>query len=178
VPYTVAHTTGSARGPGDSAVGVKYRYYDNDQTGLSLAIYPQIKARTLGANARDPSDPGETGATVVLPLLLTQEFLRASITANLGLEQGSNHPHSGGFASFGAGTRFTNALAGMAELAVADFNLPDQRRTRLNLGVKRKFSERKALAAGLGYDVQAPADADRQFYATLSYQRLFGSESR
>lgn len=169
-------TTTTASGIGNSLFGVKYRFYDNEESGLSLALYPQIGARTPGARLAADGGTAGAGTTLIFPLLLTWEFERFSVTGNLGLEHESAPSHSEAFVSFGAGTRLTSRLAAMAEIALVDFNLPDERRTRLNVGGRFKLSERHALVGSIGHDLQAAADLETQWGVSLAYQRFFVSE--
>ena len=72
VPYVVTcnsrfdengkRTTEQASGVSSSNVGVKYRFYDNDRSGLSLAVYPQVEFRTPGSKLEgEPDEDGEGG---------------------------------------------------------------------------------------------------------------------
>jgi hypothetical protein len=66
VPYVVTcntrfdengeRTTEQASGVSSSKVGVKYRFYDNDRSGLSLAVYPQMEFRTPGSKLEGEPD--------------------------------------------------------------------------------------------------------------------------
>ena len=72
VPYVVTRntkfdengerTTEQASGVSSSQVGLKYRFYDNDRSGLSLAVYPQVEFRTPGSKLEgEPDEGGEGG---------------------------------------------------------------------------------------------------------------------
>jgi signal transduction histidine kinase len=158
------------RGVGDSIVGLKYRFYDDDASGVSLALYPQLRVRTPGA-ARAVS---EGGNSVILPLLLTAEFSRASITANLGVEKSSQADRADYFASFGAGTRLNDRIALMAEIAAQDLDDAQQRRVIFNLGLKLKLAGKQSLLASVGHDLRAPDGESSNSYVTVAYQRLIG----
>lgn len=159
----------STNGIGDSTLGLKYRFYDNTDTGLSLAIGPQLEFRTPGESKRI----AEGGTSLIFPLLLTKEFEHASITANAGVQF-----NPGGerrvFASFGAGKRLTDHVAFLAEIAGTNLNASNEKHVLLNFGLKRKISETQSLSGALGRDVYAGRDEQRQTYFTLSYQKLFG----
>src|SRR5205085_5880853 len=58
-----------AHGVGDSTFGLKYRFYDNEERGFSMALYPQLRLHTPGAN-REVSQ----GDALSLPLIVTSEF--------------------------------------------------------------------------------------------------------
>ena len=156
-----------AHGVGDSTFGVKYRFYDDKESGLSFALYPQVRFRTPGAN-RAVSDQK---TVVILPLLMTREFEKASITLNAGVEHGDN---SRLFASFGAGTRLSDQLAVFGEIVGTNLNARDERQILLNVGVKRKLSETRSIAASIGHDIHAGGDQPLHRYFLVSFQQLFG----
>ncbi|MBI2801117.1 MAG: transporter [Gammaproteobacteria bacterium] len=179
VPYALEHSTGldasgerisaSERGVGDSIVGLKYRFYDDEERGFSLGLYPQVRFRTPGA--RRALSAGGTG--FILPLLLTKEFASFSITADLGIERSTLEHHSDYFASVGLGTRITDRLAVMVEIAGESLRDPDARRCIVNLGLRRKLNDKQAVVAAIGHDLHA-SDGASSTYFTLAYQRVFG----
>lgn len=103
VPYVVSWNAGfsetgegrtqQASGFSNSRVGLKYRFYDNDRSGLSLGVYPQVEFRTPGSKLEGEPDEGgeggvaEEGVTYTLPILLTKEFQRAPITTISALKE-------------------------------------------------------------------------------------------
>lgn len=160
--------TVSANGVGDSIFGVKYRFYDNKDTGLSFAIYPQIQFRTPGGNRR-VSD----GRTVlILPLVVTREFEHASISANAGSESSSGEQRY--FASFGVGRRLSSDVALLAEIVGTNLNAADEKHVLLNFGLRRKISKTQSLSGSLGRDIYAGGDQSKHNYFNISYQKLLG----
>lgn len=194
VPYVVTRntkfdengvgTTEQASGVSNSKVGLKYRFYDDARSGLSLAVYPQVEFRTPGSKLEGEPDEGgeggvaEEGVTCVLPILLTKEFQRASITANLGAEKTTEDNHLGIAASFGVGTRLTDELAVMGEIAGQDLNRADERRILLNFGFRLKITAKQAFVGSVGHDIQDGADGQKHLYVTLAYQHFFQPKKR
>ena len=194
VPYVVTwnarfdgngdRTTEQASGVSSSKVGVKYRFYGDDQSGLALAIYPQVEFRTPGSKLEGEPDEGgeggvaEEGVTCALPILLTKEFQRASITTNLSAERTTEDNHVGIAASFGVGTRLTDELAVMGEIAGQDLNQADERRILLNFGFRLKISAKHAIVGSVGHDILDGADGQKHFYATLAYQLFLQRKER
>jgi hypothetical protein len=175
VPYVFARTASpvgagsvSANGVGDSIFGVKYRFYDNNDTGLSFAIYPQIQFRTPGGS-HGVSD-GKT--QLILPIIMTREFEHFSITADAGVEVSAAERRY--FASFGVGRRLTDHVALLAEIAGTDLNATDEKRVLLNFGLRRKITDTQSLSGSLGHDIYAGGDQHGQTYFSISYQKLFG----
>ena len=168
----------NTRGVGDSVFGMKYRFYDSDISGLSLAAYPQIAFRTPGASLQKDGAAAETGTSLVLPLLVTKEFERTSITANLGIVGVPHHHHGSLFASFGVGTRLSNRVALMGELAGEGLNLADDRHLRLDAGMRVKLDNRQSISAAVGQDIRRSGDGEKHYYLTLAYQRLIEHDKR
>ena len=162
-----------ARGVANSIVGVKYRFYDNDETNLSLAVYPQIEFRSPGARSSEDGGVADGATTWILPLQLTKDFAHASIAANAGVEKSTDDPHAPLSAGLGAGTRLTNNLAILGEVAGKHLNSADERRIVFDVGLRMKISEKHGVVAALGLDLYA-ADSLRHHYVTVSYQRFIG----
>lgn len=158
----------SAHGVGDSGLGVKYRFYDNNDTGLSFAVYPQVHFRTPGA----PRSVSDNHTVLILPVIMTREFEHSSISANVGVEASSDQRRY--FASFGVGRRLTDHVALLAEIAGTDLNAADEKRVLFNVGIRRKISDTQSIAAALGRDVYAGGDQHARTYFTFAYQKLFG----
>jgi hypothetical protein len=158
-----------AHGVGESTLGVKYRFYDDDASQLSLAVYPQVELRTPGGNSQE--DGGRT--TWTLPLLMTKELEHLAFTGNAGLEKATGEGVRA-FASAGCGTRLSPHLALLGEIVGEDLNRSDERRILLNAGFRFKLDEHQTIGAAVGRDLHA-AD-EKQTYITFSYQRYFGDK--
>ena len=159
----------NGNGFGDSEFGLKYRFYDDKDSGLSFAIAPALQFQTPGANRAISG-----GRTVLeIPLIMTREFSTASITANAGVEASSEQRRY--FAGFGVGTRLSAHLALLGEVVGTDLNATDEKRVLFNVGLRWKLTETQSLSAALGRDVYAGGDQHAQTYFTCVYQKLFGS---
>ena len=150
-PVSGGRTTTTERGVGDSQIGFKYRFYDDEARGLSFAVYPKIHVRTPGGRRT----LSEGGTSFILPLLLTKEFARASISANLGVERSTEDDRTDYFASFGIGTRVTDRTAVLAEVAGEGLLQPDARHYMVDIGLRRKLDDKQVLLASIGRDLHA-----------------------
>jgi hypothetical protein len=150
-------------GTGRFEKGVKWRFYDHD--GLAFAIFPKLVART----SHDFEGPS---SSIVLPLLMTREYERWAMTANLGVEK----PHGESaewFASFGAGTRLGHKTALLAEVVGTGVQDADQRRVAVNLGLRRQLDASHVFAVALGRDVSVPDGESHATSLTATVQWLF-----
>ncbi len=169
IPYMFVRQAGAdAHGVGDSSLGLKYRFYDNTQTGISVAIEPQVEFRTPGANRA----VSEGSTATVIPVIMTREYANASITANAGVAVSAGQHRY--FGSFALGMRINDNVALLGEIAGNNLNASDEKRVLLDLGVRRKISGSQSISAALGRDVHAGGDQSKEVYFTLAYQRIFG----
>lgn len=177
LPYVSLHEdaadglpASSAHGVGDATLGMKYRFYDNADRGISMAVYPQWRVRAPFTDASVSEGPA-----FVLPLILVSEFETFSLTANAGVEFADGERRS--FASFGAGRRLTHDVALLGELAGTDLNGGEERRVALNVGLRRKISDTQSLSMAIGRDVST-GGVPRENHLVLNYQRLFGEAKK
>jgi hypothetical protein len=108
-PYTV--------GIGAAKFGVKFNFYNNEHSGLSLAFYPQIEFEAPGTNSVEKGLV-EAGQTVVLPLLVAREFHYLTFVANAAVNKPVHDPERETTGTFGVGIgrAFTRKVAAMIEL--------------------------------------------------------------
>lgn len=157
----------NADGVGDSIFGVKYRFYDDNDTGLSFAVYPQIQFKT----PEGPRSVSDGRTVLILPVMMTREFRASSISANIGVEASSGEHRY--FASFGVGKRLNDHVALLAEIAGSDLNVT-QRQVLLNVGLRWKISDTQSISGALGRDVYAGGDQLPDTHVVLAYQILVG----
>ena len=162
------HTV-DVRGLGDSVIGVKYRFYDNTDTGLSFAVGPEVKFRTPGASKAI----SDNATSFMFPVMMTKEFEHASISANAGVEVSGGERHY--FASFGVGKRLTDHVALLAEIAGTDLNSPGDKHVLLNVGLRRKLSGTQSISGALGRDIYEGDNTCGLTYISFFYQKLFGN---
>ena len=172
LPYVWLHDDGassSAHGVGDSTLGLKYRFYDNEDRGVSLALYPQVRVRTPGANR----DVSEGGTTFILPVIMVSEFEHFSVSADLGVEASPDDKRW--FGGAGVGWRESNRTALMVALAGEDLN-SDERRWEVGFGLRRKLHEGRSISASIGRDVYAGGGEDLHNHFSLAYSMEFGGK--
>jgi hypothetical protein len=81
-PVEIVHEdgAGTATGPGDVLLGVKWRFFNNDQSQLQLGTYPQLLAPT-GDRVRGL---GQGQPAYVLPLLVQKSWDKWTLYGNVG----------------------------------------------------------------------------------------------
>jgi hypothetical protein len=134
-----AHGDPFAFGIGAATLGVKFNFYTNEQTGLSMSVYPQVEFVPPGTPAVDKG-LAEPGRTLIFPVLVAKEFHEFTFVANGGIEQ-SLHSDEGtpsGVFSVGFGRALTRRVAAEVEVrGETAFASGGDRLWFLNVGVMR-----------------------------------------
>ena len=124
-------------GVGATTLGLKVNFFNNEQTGLSTSVYPQVEFATPGTGAvrKGLAEPGQT---LILPLLVAKEFKYFTIVANGGVERPLHDSRRETTGAFGLaiGLALTRKVAVMTEVrAESTFDLQRDRLVLLNVGV-------------------------------------------
>jgi hypothetical protein len=119
-PYEFTRVDGvNSTGLGRAEFGIKYRFYDHEESDMGIAMYPQLEFAIPGTAAAE-GDEGK-GTTTKLPLLFTRKLaemgkgnvmVSANAALNLSTVPGAEHYVSG---ALGIGFPVTSKLAMMIE---------------------------------------------------------------
>jgi hypothetical protein len=119
VPVTAAREGESpyTRGVGAAKFGLKFNFYRNENSGLSVAFYPQIEFEAPGTNSIEKG-LAEPGQTLTLPMLVAKEFHYFTLVANGAVNKPLHAADRETTATFAAGfgRAFTRKVAAMIEL--------------------------------------------------------------
>lgn len=142
-------------GIGAAQFGLKFNFYENEQRGQSVSFYPQIEFAIPGTNAAE-KNLTNTGQTVILPLLVRQQFKYLILVANGAVDLPIQDPqrHTTGSLGFGAGRAITRYLAAMGEIRTESaFDFKRERLVVVNFGVMRHIRHNIFLYANVGRSV-------------------------
>jgi hypothetical protein len=136
-PYSGIKENGEsyAFGMGGAALGLKFNFYNNEHTGVSMSAYPQLE---LSLPASADKGLAEHGQTLVLPLLVFRELSHAALVVNVDLEQPFHDPErkTTGMFGVGLGRAVTRKFAVMSEIhGESAFDFKTQRTVVWNVGV-------------------------------------------
>ncbi len=181
VPYSNSQSGGSSTAQvGESKVGVKYAFFNDEAAELELAFYPQVALIT-------PSDSEESKrlqTITTLPVLMTKKLGQVtqgdvSLTANLAYNL-SKKPDTKDFiaASVGIGLPLTNRLSAMTEIATEQSFASDEEGNRAavikaNLGVVTTLSKKFLVFASIGHSITSSDGADHE-YGLIGFRVLAG----
>jgi hypothetical protein len=149
-PVTTQQQNGGSYvlGVGPATFGLKFNFYSNEYTGLSIAFYPQVEFEAPGTRsvAKGLAEPGET---LILPLLVSREFHYFTFVANAAIDTPVHDPdrESTGTWGVGVGRAFTRKMATMVELRdETSLDLRDNHLSLINVGVI--YGVRRAIVYG------------------------------
>ena len=145
IPIAAARAGGNPYeiGMGRAAFGLKFNFYNDENRGLRLSIYPQLEFATSGSAEKDLAEKGQT---IVVPLLLSKESKLMTLVANATIEKPVHNAgrEATGELSVGAGRAFFRKLAVMGDLhGESTFDFKRDRQLSINGGVI--YGVRKAI---------------------------------
>jgi hypothetical protein len=137
LPLSAAKQTPAAYqfGLGTAAVGIKVNFYNDENRGVGVSVYPQMKLSTGGGLA---NSAGDHVHALVLPILIAKEFSQLSAVFNAGVEIPfhTSDERNTEELGIGVGRAFFRKTAVMAELrssSTVDFK--EDRTVSTNIGV-------------------------------------------
>jgi hypothetical protein len=169
---------GTRYGLGQDQLGFKWRFYDSEEKGFAVSLFPQVSLN----NPNSSADRGITprSASVILPV----EFSKKLGWLNLNWEAGYNFVHLGGdgyLAGVVAGHDFSEKLEMDAEFyAVGTFH-PAVNADTLGMGARYKIHPPFILLLMAGRSVQGARNGQPYFVGYFGMQfllppRPFGKE--
>ena len=131
-----SNSTGPAfSGHGQTDIGVKHRFYDQD--GLKLAVYPTFKLDDASrVTNTDGSLADSEGRSIYLPLIVSKDLGKYTVVTNVGRRLNLDHTENNSvFTSMAVGRAVGQNMRVMAELASEKTG--DNRRTDVRVGFVR-----------------------------------------
>ncbi|HEU4885433.1 MAG TPA: hypothetical protein VFT45_24510 [Longimicrobium sp.] len=140
-------------GLGDLAVGVKWRFMDQQGARLAdVSVYPQVAARTL--LEADSSADGGRPLQVLLPLEVAHSFGRASANAEVGYAFGADETEL--IAGLVVGWELGSRAEALAEFHQTSVRTTGENERFADVGVRGVLGPHMTLLASAGHSVGAP----------------------
>lgn len=159
----------SKYGLGQDQLGVKWRFYDNEETGFAMAMFPQVSVNNPNNSVRRGITP--RGASLILPV----EFAKKVGPLNVNWEVGYNFARSGGdgyLSGVVVGHDFTDKLEMDAEFyAVGAFH-PAVNSDTLEMGARYKIHPPFILLLMAGRSVENARNGQPYFVGYFGLQIL------
>lgn len=153
-PWLVLDAPGETRrsGLGDLAVGVKWRFMDQQGARRAdVSVYPQVAARTLLQG--DGSADGGRPLQVLLPLEVAHSFGRASANAEVGYAVGEGDDEL--IAGLVVGWELGSRAEALAEFHQTSVRTTGENERFADVGVRGTMSRHLTLLASAGHSVGA-----------------------
>jgi len=115
IPWRVGTTpaAGTVSGLGEALAGVKWRFLDQDTSGIDLGTYPQVGFQTVTSSAR--KGVAQDYTNVILPLTVQRNLGFLSANIEVGWEWRSGE-HSHEFAGLALGKQLSERLEAIGEI--------------------------------------------------------------
>jgi len=172
VPWLVLDEDGehTENGPGNSVVGVKWRFFDQDTGGIDMSVYPQIEFN----NYHSSIDRGlvDKGMELVLPIQLQKSWGTITLNPELGyvFREYNEHEWIYGLAMGYQASSNLELLAEISGIAGQDF---EDDEFVFNIGARRELSETNTLLISAGRSFRDSASDEPEFLLYTGIQLNF-----
>lgn len=164
--YVYNHNT-EGYGLGDAKVGVKWRFYENQN--ILISIYPQYKFSPIYKNIKRGFS--EAKSEIELPIELEREFGNFSFVAEVGyisIKDAKNEWEAGALCSY----KFDSQIEAMVELFGIGAIDKDEHSTILNVGFTYPLNKNINTLASLGREIDT-TDKEKETIFLVGLQFLF-----
>ena len=163
---------GHKSGLDDSLLGLKWRFLDQERSGLDMSVYPQLQVEnSTGSVARGIAEPGPN---LFLPLEVGRDFGKAKLVGELGYQYFRAKENEWVVGLLGA-LEVSDALELMAEVRSFGEKLLNGGDVVVNLGLRRALSSRVRLLASVGTGLNNGPETPT-FIAYLGVQLVLGKK--
>jgi hypothetical protein len=166
----VPNNSGALSGLGDSLLGAKWRFLDQDKSWLDVSVYPQVQFNNPTSSAR--RGIAEDGTSVILPFEMGHMWGPLDVYTEPGFtwnQRGLNQ----GFWGLAAEYDLTKKFALMGELHYDFEGTFEQNELLFNLGFSQTLSEHVALIGSVGRAVFGPSNIIPNFMSYLGLELTF-----
>jgi hypothetical protein len=165
---------GVKSGLDNSLLGLKWRFLDEEHTGISMSVYPQLQVENNTSSAS--RGIVDLGPNLFLPIELSRDFGRFRLVGEVGYQYFRAQDNEWIVGILGA-FQASDDLEVMAELRSFSEKFLNRADVVVNIGLRQRLSERFKLLAsvgtGLGNGPQATS-----FVAYLGVQLMLGHEQK
>jgi hypothetical protein len=164
------HDNAVKTGLGNSEVGIKWRFLDEDRHGVAMSVYPQVAFNNTSSSA----DRGlvDSGTEFLVPFQVEKNWGKIGVNAELGY---SFRKEDRGEWVYGIalGYAFSQRLEVLAELhgtALRDFQEKD---LVCNVGARWKLHDWVSVLASAGRSICGPKSKEVRYMGYLGLQFTF-----
>jgi hypothetical protein len=163
---------GVKSGLDNSLLGLKWRFLDQERSGLDMSVYPQLQVENAtGSVARGIAEPGPN---LFLPLEFGRDFGNTRLIGELGYQYFRARENEWVVGLLGA-LEVSDALELLAEVRSYSEKLLNHGDVVVNLGLRRALSPRVKLLASVGTGLTNGPETTT-FIAYLGVQLVLGEK--
>lgn len=138
---------GVRSGLDNSLIGVRWRFADQEKTGVNISIYPQLQLENpTGSVARGIAEPGPNG---FLPVEVSRDFGALKLVGELGFQYRRNSENQWIYGVLAA-VPVSEDLELMSEVRVFGETLSRHDDVVLNIGLRKGLGSQLRLLAAVG----------------------------
>jgi hypothetical protein len=165
---------GAKSGLDNSLLGVKWRFLDQERSGLDMSVYPQLQAEnSTGSVARGIAEPGPT---LFLPVEISRDFGKTKLIGEIGYQYFRAQENEWVVGILGA-LEVSENLELLAEVRSSSEKLLNRADVVANVGLRQSLSSRFKLLASVGTGVTNGLEAP-SFIAYLGIQLVLGEDKK
>ena len=163
---------GVKSGLDDSLLGLKWRFLDQERSGVDMSVYPQLQVEnSTGSVARGIAEPGPN---LFLPVEIGRDFGKMRLIGEIGYQYLRAQENEWVVGLLGA-LEVSDALELMAEVRSFSEKFLNRGDVVVNLGLRRALSSKVKLLASVGTGLTNGPETTT-FIAYLGVQLLLGEK--
>jgi hypothetical protein len=163
---------GVKSGLDDSLFGLKWRFLDEDRSGLDMSVYPQLEVEnSTGSVSRGIAEPGPN---LFLPLEFGRDFGKMKLVGEAGYQYFHTRENEWVVGMLGA-TQVSEALELMAEVRSYSEKFLNGGDVIANVGFRRTLTENVKLVGSVGTGLTNGPEATT-FIAYVGVQVMLGKK--
>ena len=170
-PWVAVRENGETKsGPGNSMVGVKWRFFDEEDRGFDMSTYPQLEFN----NPTRSVDRGlvEKGIRLFLPVEVVKKVGPVEVNGEIGygvVQYGADECEYG----LAIGRQVTKRIELIGELHGNALRTMREHELLFNIGSRVTIGKRHALLLSAGRTLRTPGGSGPQHIAALGFQLNF-----
>lgn len=165
-------SNGVKSGLDDSLLGVKWRFLDQDRSGVDMSVYPQLQLEN--SSSAVSQGIAEPGPNLFLPIEIAHDFGKIGLVAEIGYQFFRSQPNEWVVGILGA-VEPTDTLQLMAEVRSFSETFVNRGDVILNFGLRRALGSKVKLLASAGTGL-TNGEGATTFIAYLGIQLLLGGK--
>ena len=162
---------GSRNGPGNSTLGVKWRFFEEDRHWVDVSLYPQVEFNNPTSSARRGIVDG--GTELFLPFQFRKDFGRLSFNPEIGfaiLEESADEWVLGLAVGFEILAEVFELIGEIRDVASSDFK---EGELIFNLGCRWNIHRHLVLHGSAGRSFRPSSSGEPDLLAYLGVQLIF-----